>query len=189
MVSAGHRRQRAYSRPRGRCVIGRALASVFCAMAIGVAGCGGDSAGPAINPVAESLVDPYDCGYGFYLGAPDQTAGLFVVFTDFETALAGNTPQVSTLPDERWVAEIQMGRNLFASWCDDATPEAGQEPVVDEVWTMVAGTITILEMPEPGVCGEARALLEDLAAVTGDETRVELGDFEIRNGSFGCVSG
>jgi hypothetical protein len=162
---------------------------VFCVVAIGAAGCGGGDAGPAANPVVESLVDQYDCGYGFYLGAPDQTAGLFVVFTDFETALAGNTPEVSTLPDEHWVAEIQIGRNLFTSWCDDETPEAGQEPVVDEVWQIVDGTITIMETPEPGVCGEARARLESLAALTGDGTRLELGDFEIRNGAFGCVSG
>ncbi len=112
-----------------------------------------------------------------------------MVFTNFEVALAGNTPEVSTLPDEDWVAEIQMGRNLFASWCDDTTPEPGQEPVVDEVWPVVGGTITILERPAPGICGEARARLEGLAAETGDGTRVDLGDFEVRNGAFGCVSG
>jgi hypothetical protein len=163
---------------------------VFCVLALGVAGCGGGGeGGPAADPVAQSLVDQYDCGYGFYLGAADQTAGLFLVYTDFEAALAGNTPAVSTLPDEHWVAEIQMGRNLFASWCDDTTPEAGQEPVVDAVWQIVEGTITILETPDPGVCGEARALAEGLAAVKGDGTRLELGDFEIRNGAFGCVSG
>lgn len=162
---------------------------MLCVVALGVAGCGGDDAGPAPSPLASSLVDEYDCGYGFYLGTADQTTGLFVVFTDFETALAGHTPEVTTLPDDDWVAEIQTGRNLFTSWCDDTTPEPGQEPVVDEVWQVVAGTITILETPEPGVCGEARARLEGLAAETGDGTRIDLGDFEIRNGAFGCVSG
>jgi hypothetical protein len=163
----------------------KAVASVLWVLALAAAGCGGDAA----DPLASSLVDEYDCGYGFYLGAADQTTGLFMVFTDFEIALAGNTPEVSTLPDEDWVAEIQMGRNLFSSWCDDATPEPGQEPVVNEVWQVVGGTITILEMPEPGICGEARAVLKGLVAEAGDGNRIDLGDFEIRNGAFGCVSG
>lgn len=111
------------------------------------------------------------------------------MFTDFQTALAGNTPEVSTLPDENWVAEIQIGRHLFTSWCDDEAPEPGQEPVADEVWPVIAGTITLLETPAPGVCGQARARLEGLAAQSPDGTRIELGDFEVRNGAFGCVSG
>ena len=164
------------------------VTAMLCFIGLALAACGGGD-GQAADPLAASLVDSYDCGYGFYLGTADQSAGLFLVFTDFETALAGGTPETSALPHEDWVAEVQMGSHLFTSWCDDTTPDPGQEPVVAETWPVISGTITVLAQPVPGVCGEARARLEALTAQKPDGTTIVLGDFEISNRAFGCVSG
>jgi hypothetical protein len=64
-----------------------------------------------------ALVDTYDLGVGFHLGAADQTEGLFVEFTDNDAATRGDIPEVSVLPDGRWTAEVRIGHDLFAS-CD-----------------------------------------------------------------------
>lgn len=164
------------------------VAAVLCVVGLAFAACGGED-GEAEDPLAGLLVDAYDCGFGFYLGTADQAAGLFLVFTDFEVALAGGTPDTSALPHADWVAEVQIGSHLFTSWCDDTTPDPGQEPVVAETWPVVSGTITILEQPAPGVCGQATARLESLTAQKPDGTTIVLGDFEVGNRAFGCVSG
>jgi hypothetical protein len=173
------------------------LRVALCAALLGVAGCSGDGTAattastttttiPATTTTLPLLVDAYDLGVAFHLGAADGTVGLFIEFTDHDAAARGDIPEVSVLPDGRWTAEVHIGHDLFASWGRDVRP-SDPRPVVDEVWPVVAGTITILEMDMPSTgCGVARALLVGLEAVTGDGTRVHLGDFEVENLMWGC---
>jgi hypothetical protein len=133
------------------------------------------------------LVDSYGLGLGFHLGAADQTAGLFVELVTYENFYEGRIPEVTVLPSPRWIAEVRVGHDLFANWGSGEIDPSDPQPVVDEVWPLVAGSITILELPpRAGPCGEARALLVGVEAVTGDGTRIHLGDFEVRNEWWGC---
>lgn len=138
---------------------------------------------PIATVTLPPLVESHGLGYGFQLGAADQTAGLFVWFTDLRTAAEGNIPEVSVLPDSRWEVEVRIGSDLFAG------PFSQPVPWVDEVWPVVAGKITILERSDPdGACGYAKALLEDFEANATDGTRVPLGDFEVENRGWGCFA-
>ena len=91
---------------------------VVCALAAGGAGCVGDGAATTTAPIATVTLPPlgesHGLGHGFQLGAADQTAGLFVWFTDLRTASEGNIPEVSVLPDSRWEVEVRIGSDLFA---------------------------------------------------------------------------
>ncbi len=137
---------------------------------------------PASTTTLPPLVDGYLSGFGFYLGSADQTAGLFVECTDTRAAAEGNIPEVSTLPDGRWDAEVRIGSDLFAF----LTGSTGGSPQVDEAWPVVSGSITILEVPPPGECGVAKAHLEGFQAEAPDGTLVDLGDFEVENRQWGC---
>jgi hypothetical protein len=176
---------------------------VLCTALLGVAGCsGGDAVTtivtslpttttttsiPATTTTLPPLVDSYGLGLGFHLGAADQTAGLFVELVTYQNFYEGRIPEVTVLPSPRWIAEVRIGHDLFANWGSGGFASSGPQPVVDEVWPVVAGSITILELPpRAGPCGEARALLVGLEAVTGDGTPVHLGDFEVRNEWWGC---
>lgn len=133
------------------------------------------------------LVDNSGVGYGFLLGAADQTVALSVEFTDHDAAARGNIPEVSVLPDSRWRVELRFGRNLLFHLAGVVTP-TDPRAVVDEVWPVVAGTITILEIEPASAsgCDSARALLVGFEAVAEDGTRVHLGDFEVETGLWGC---
>lgn len=85
------------------------------------------------------------------------------------------------VPDEKWQAELALGTNLLTRW----DYRSQSRPVVLEQWPIVAGTITILELPPTGECGEAWAHLEGLEAQRPDGTRIQLGDFEVRNHAWG----
>jgi hypothetical protein len=166
----------------------RSLLAVLCALAVAGGGCLGKDTVTTTAPTTTTvtlppLVDSHGLGFGFRLGAADQTAGLFVWFTDMMAAAEGSIPKVSVLPDSRWEVEVRIGSNLFSNWSQ------GLEPWVDEVWPVVAGRITFLEWPESGEeCGYARALLEGFEAVATDGTRVHLGDFEVENTLWGCFA-
>ena len=96
---------------------------------------------------------------------------------------------MSVLPDDTWEAELRIGSDLFFNWGNDVIMASDPVPVVDEVWPVVAGTITILEMETPtDECGVARALLTGFEAVTGDGTRVRLADMEVENRAWGCFA-
>jgi hypothetical protein len=170
-----------------------ALPMGLCAALLGVVGCSGGGAAattastatttiPATTTTLPLLVDGYMSGFGFYLGSADQTAGLFVEFTDTRAAAEGNIPDVSTLPDGRWDAEVRIGSDLFAFLVGSTSGS----PRVDEAWPVVAGSITILELPSPGECGVAKAHLEGFQAEAPDGTLVDLSDFEVENSQWGC---
>jgi hypothetical protein len=143
---------------------------------------------PATTTTLPPLVDTHSIGYGFLLVAADQTVALSVQFTDHRAAALGEVPGVTVLPDPLWKVEVNIGHDLDLLWgpAGVVTP-TDPRPVVDEVWPVVARTITILEIGPATGCGEARALFSDFEAVAGDGTRVHLGDFEVETGGWGCL--
>lgn len=133
------------------------------------------------------LSDAYPGGFGFFLGSADQTVGLFVYLADWRDFSEGRLPETSVLPNGLWEAELRIGNNLFVSWGKDYhVPESW---VVDAVWPVVAGTITLLELPPQGDCGKASARLGGFEAVSPDGTRIHVGDLEVENARFGCLLG
>jgi hypothetical protein len=88
-----------------------------------------------------------------------------------------------------WKVEVRIGSNLFANWGNDAIRASDPVPVVDEVWPVVAGVITILELPGTEACGLARARFEGLEAEAPDGTRIRLGSLEVETMAWGCLPG
>jgi hypothetical protein len=142
---------------------------------------------PATTTTLPPLVDTHSIGYGFLLVAADETAALSIEFTDHRAAAREEVPEVTVLPDPLWKAEVNIGHDLDLLWgpAGIVTP-TDPRPVVDEVWTVVAGTITILEIEPAEVCHEARARLEDFEALTPTGQRVYLGNFEVETSGWGC---
>lgn len=161
-------------------------ASVVISLILVTTACGPTASNP---PEAPQLTEEYGCGFGFYLGNVDQTAGLFIALSDFDVGQSGDVPESSSLSDDIWRSQLQFGADLFANWCDDVIEPGEPEPEITETWN-VSGTIEILELPEPGTCGPARALLADVEAHSPDDDEVlALGDFDAENGFWGCFAG
>lgn len=58
---------------------------------------------------------PRSCGIGFAVSTEDQHVALVIHLGD--TSDAVEVPV--SLPDDRWVAEVVIGKHLMAQWCDD----------------------------------------------------------------------
>lgn len=160
------------------------------------AGCGGGEVGggqttstTAPPPSLPPLVVEYGCGYGFHLGSEDQTVALLATFTGKEPFGEGEIPPVSQLPHEQWRVELTRGEDLFANWCDDVMEPDEPQPVVEETWTVTAGTIRITQLPESDCTGPARAELDGLVATTAGGEQIELGSFTVENPHWGCFAG
>lgn len=143
--------------------------------------------GPVTSESLE-LTEHHGCGFGFYLGNSDQTAGLFVTLTDFETGLGGNVPESASLSGDFWQAELRFGADLFANWCDDVLEPGEPTPDVGQTWD-VTGAIDVTALPPAGQCGPAGARLTGLEAQRPDGEALELGDFEMENEFWGCFAG
>ena len=132
------------------------------------------------------LTDQYGCGHGFYLGTPDQTAGLYLIS---QRGFGESVPTgAHQLPSETWVSELQFGADLFANWCDDVLEPGEPEPVTDEVWR-VSGKLEITTLPAAGECGPAVGLLTGAVARNESGDEIVLGDIDLHNDSWGCFAG
>lgn len=150
--------------------------------AVLVAGC---SDPVAFDPA--QLTESHGCGHGFYLGAPDQTAGLFLL-SNLDMTEAASASGTFQLPGDEWTAELNFGRDLFANWCDDVIEPGEPESAVEESW-QVEGVLQVVSLPAVGECGEARAALQQAVAVGPDGSTSELGDIDLINESWGCFAG
>jgi hypothetical protein len=154
-----------------------------------LAGCGGGDA--AASGEAELAgMDHHGCGYGFWLGTPEQDLAVRLAVADPGLAEAGDVPREATLPDAAWLATVVVGRDLYANWCDDVLEEGEPEPEPREEWPITAGTITVHD-PTPGfTCPtEVAATLTDLVATRPDGSTLELGSGEVTNDTWGCFAG
>lgn len=150
-----------------------------------LAGCGSGVGG---SPPSPELTEQYACGYGFYASNAGQTVGLFIDFSDFEAAGAGDVPSTSQLEDGTWRAELRFGTDLFANWCDDVFEPHEPTPEVGETWQLT-GTIEIDEMPQPGQSGQASATLTGVEARGPDDELIAFDVLEIENEFWGTFAG
>jgi hypothetical protein len=164
------------------------LGLVIAAAAVLVAGCAGNAT-PEAEQVDLAAMNEYGCGYGFWLGSPDQEVAVRFG-ADNESVAAGELPQRTTLPDDVWDATVLIGEDLYANWCDDVLEPGEPVPAVAERWPITAGTIT-LHAPAPAdVCPhEVRATATGLEATRPDGVTVELGERELVNDGWGCFAG
>jgi hypothetical protein len=166
----------------------RGVLGLVIAAALLVAGCGGNAT-PGAEQVDLAALDEYGCGYGFWLGSPDQAVAVRFA-ADNESVTEGELPQQTTLPDDAWDATVLIGEDLYANWCDDVLEPGEPEPAVNERWPITAGTITLLAPAPADVCPhEARATATGLEATRPDGATVELGGRELVNDGWGCFAG
>jgi hypothetical protein len=140
---------------------------------------------PAAKVMLPDLTEPYGCGFGFQVGNPEQTAGLFIT----SGAGFGDPPTVGTVDlatDESWTARLDLGADLFANWCDDVIEMDEPEPQVDETLEIVAGTLEF-SLDDAGVV--ATAQLTALVARDADSVEYALGDITIENPAWGMFAG
>jgi hypothetical protein len=123
------------------------------------------------------LADDHGCGYGFAAASPNQSVS-FQSFFSTEPE-----PGTYELADAEF-AEVQFGTDLMANWCDDVVEPDEPEPVVDERWTIVGGTVTIT-FDDQQATGELR----DIVARTADGRDYTLGNATIVNDAWGMFAG
>ncbi len=151
-----------------------------------LAACGSDNASSetAGEPALDDLTIEYGCGYGFYLSNPDQTVGLFI------STNRPDVPEVSDLvTDEIWSAEVQIGEDLFANWCDDVIEVDEPEPHVSDRWSLGAGSISISSLPTECAGEPATATLSDVVVLTSNGTQIKLDNIDVTNNAWGCFAG
>ncbi len=134
-----------------------------------------------------SLTDDYGCGYGFALGSPAQDLALVI-------HARGGAPDLATpvvFPTEGWTAELRVGADLFSNWCDDVIDSSEPVPVVDAVWALTGGTLSVdggADVVE-GSGNPVRASLTDALAASPGGDVIELGDLALVNNCYGCFAG
>jgi hypothetical protein len=164
----------------------RGATAVLLAVVL-TAGCGGS--GVEVGDVRLAEMDSYGCGYGFWLGTPDQDVAVVLAAADGEAVAREDVPRAVTLPDPAWDGTVRVGRDLFANWCDDVLEPGEPESVVREEWPITGGRIVLHGAPSAECPTEATATLEGLEATRPDGSTVELGGREVTNTSWGCFAG
>jgi hypothetical protein len=171
-------------------VVGTGRRTMVAAAVLVIAVACGEAAPAAPPEVQLSEMDSYGCGYGFWLGTPEQDVAVVLAVTDHEAASMGDVPERVSIPDDAWDATVLAGRDLFSNWCDDVLEPDEPEAVTREEWEITGGTITLHHpAPELGCQGGLTATLQGLEATRSDGTTVDLGDREVTNETWGCFAG
>ncbi|MDW3215761.1 MAG: DUF6174 domain-containing protein [Ilumatobacteraceae bacterium] len=140
----------------------------------------------ALEQVTDSLDafldDDYGCGYGFAAANAGQTVSMVVGFVDIDWE-QGPVAGAYDLADLD--GAIHFGVDLMANWCDDVIEEGEPEPLVDETWNIVSGTLEV----SPTDNRLATGTFTDVVAVDADGHEHLLGDVEIANGMWGFFAG
>lgn len=148
---------------------------------------------PAVPAMADltaaDFTEAYDCGFGFWASNADRTAGLFVEFSDFDAANAGQVPPVGAVPSVIWSGRVSVGTDLFADWCDDAVEAGDPEPVVAETWQILDAGIAIEGTPPVQSVGALTATLTAITLESPGGDRVVLGDLTLTNDRWGALAG
>jgi len=162
-------------------------------LAVALAACDAAPAATSLPdaPDVSGLVVEWGCGRGLWLGNEAGTVALRLQpGEDGRNLAVGSTyPVAATGEETAWSGALLTGRDLYANWCDDVIEENEPEPVVDEEWRLVAGTVEPVALP-PGVeCGQAEAWVRELVVESADGVRVEIGDLLVGNDTWGCFAG
>ncbi len=158
--------------------------TLFVLVALLLSACGTTS---GVGDVADldTLSETYGCGFGFWVGNPEQTTALRFAYEG-----EGTPSESATLPDADWRVELIDGRDLYANWCDDVVEPDEPEPRQVRVLPVVSGSLRIVgEPPRPFEGGPLTLQATDLAVDVGDGERRELGRIEIENPSWGFLAG
>lgn len=143
----------------------------------------------ATTPPGEpiELTDDHPCGLGFQTASADQRYALLLWPADASTPPPGGSVE---LPSPDWNAELQVGEDLMANWCDDVLEPGEPTPHVTATWPVTAGTLTFAPPPSPGCGGDAvTARITGLEITAPDGETIALPDRFITNDAYGCVAG
>ena len=139
-----------------------------------------------IEPVTDGLEafldDEYGCGYGFASATADQSASMIVSFTDIDWETG---PELGTYDLADLDGTIRFGIDLMANWCDDVVEPGEPEPIVDETWEIVGGSLDFSQTDNRLAVG----VFTDVVAVDADGNEHQLGDVEVANGMWGFFAG
>lgn len=158
----------------------------------------GTSLPPEVREVATAdLSVHHGCGFGFYVGNPEQTVALHLSWMPDPGPNAGMLARPESeptpLPGRDWTGELRLGTNLFANWCDDVLEPDEPRPDVTQGWPVVGGTLEMTSDPSPnsGCSGgpPARARVTGLRVEAPDGSIVGLPDLEVENDAWGCMAG
>ena len=151
---------------------------------------GVDTGSPDSGLASVDLTADWGCGYGFAVSDQAQQALLSVYHGGDESKI----DQTVTFPDPSWEAQVRVGTNLAANWCDDVIVDPQAE--VDETWKIVEGTLRFEGDPPPvtyeqgkQVDQPVRAQLTGVVVESPNGEQVELGDIALVNESWGFFAG
>lgn len=139
---------------------------------------------PTVDPA--TLTKSWPCGFGLHASNVDETVAILLDVEGIDTPV---TPMV-TLPNGAWTGQVLIGRHLFANWCTDVI-EPNPVQIIEERWKVVAGTITFADKAPAlnGPISSVIAHVTGLAAERPDGSRVEIGDLDMSNTSWGALAG
>lgn len=169
------------------------LAILACFLVLGTACSSTEATSTSSTTSAPSTPDlelsvEWGCGFGFYVSNESQTSGLILAFNDVTGAFSGDVPQSSRLPDPAWSARFDVGKDLFANWCDDVIEPDEPERIVLEEWDVIEGTIEITSLPgEDG--GPATAALRGIVILGPQGQTVQVPDMDVTNRGWGFFAG
>ena len=132
------------------------------------------------------LTDTRGCGTTFAAADPDGTVLLELTWEG-----EGAPPAQVALPDPSWSAEVQVGRDLFANWCDDVLEPDEPLPQLESSLEVVGGTLAIAEPPPAtSPCPSAvTATATDLAVALPDGSTTTWPEIALANEFWGCFPG
>lgn len=187
----------------------RARTMIVAVVVLTLAACGEDRgpdadgptdapAAPALERMFDGLEEDYGCGHGFYASDSEQSRGLFIFAADPQTSEAElGIPGEVALPDDRWLAYVETGEDLFANWCDDVVVPDDPEPVTEASYTITGGTMTVTPAGADGGSDGSSdagpdaftAELTDIEVEGPDGSVVELGGLTTTNELWGVYAG
>lgn len=171
----------------------RLIGPVALALLLPLAACGEeDGVGTTIDFTRLEdieLTRHLGCGHGFAVTDRLEHHRLDVFHRGDRS---GPLPRTVRLPDPEWEAELLVGDDLAANWCNDVILEPEAE--VRATWRVVAATLTFVGGVPPldqtsGTPLEARAELAGVVVEHVDGERVELGDVPLHNEMWGFYAG
>ena len=147
----------------------------------------GTSQAPLTQQIGRAqLTEAWGCGTGFAISDADQTVGVVLTWEG-----SGAPPAQVQLPDPSWSAEVWVGTDLFASWCDDVLEPGEPTPRVDQRFDVTGGTLTIAD-PPPGAAAcpsTVTAVARRLEVVLPDGSTTTFPELTITNDAWGCYAG
>lgn len=172
--------------PRARHVL--TILALLVVTACGATDDGGDATSVTGAELGAALEVDHPCGIGFAVASEDQRFALILHHRG-----PGGVPEGPiSLPDPAWQAEVLVGRDLMANWCDDVVEPGEPTPEVTETWPVVGGELdhdAPVEPPQICAGGAVTAEVTDLTVETTTGEQLTIPDLSITNEAYGCFAG